>query len=242
VTAPTAEGTLYDIDLRLRPSGNAGPLATSFDAFVKYHQESAWTWEHMALTRARVIVAGETLKAHLEQAIGSFLTAPRDPDALLSDVADMRARMARDRPPTGPWDLKNRRGGLVDIEFLAQYLQLRHGSDHQNDKQPILSANTTEALQRLGDAAILDRGTMEILIDAMRLWRNVQGVVRLSVGESFAERDLPEGCRGFTAEACGFENFDTLCSAVTETAERCHAIFQTLIEEPAASLPPAGQS
>jgi len=235
VTAPTAEGTLYDVDMRLRPSGNAGPLATSFEAFVKYHQESAWTWEQMALTRARVVLAGDTLKAHLEEAVRTALTARRDPDALLRDVAHMRARMERDRPATGPWDMKNLRGGLIDIEFIAQYLQLRHA----RDQSAILSANTTDALRLLGDAAILDKETTDILIAATRLWRNVQGVVRLSVGENFDQPMLPEGCRDFMAEVCGGESFDDLRARIADSAAACHEIFRRLIEEPAHLLPPA---
>jgi len=235
VTAPTVEGTLFEIDMRLRPSGNAGPLATSFEAFVKYHQESAWTWEKMALTRARVVVGGDTLKAHLEDAIDAALTSPRDADALLRDVAHMRARMERDRPPTGPWDVKNLRGGLVDVEFIAQYLQLRHAPD----RPAILSPNTTDALRQLREAGILDEETAEILIASMRLWRNVQGVLRLSVGENFDQPVLPEGCRDFIADVCGGESFDDLRVLIADTAAACHDIFRRMIEEPAQSLPPA---
>ena len=233
VTAPTAEGTLYDIDLRLRPSGNAGPLATSLDAFVKYHQESAWTWEHMALTRARIVVAGDALKTRMEDAIGTVLTTRHDPDALLRDVADMRARMERDRPAAGPWDMKNLRGGLVDIEFIAQYLQLRHAQDQPE----ILSANTTAALRQLRNAAILDKQTADTLIATMRLWRNVQGVIRLSVGENYDQLFLPDGCRTFLAEICGHETFDELRARIVENAATCHEIFRSLIEEPASLLP-----
>ena len=235
VTAPTAEGTLYDIDMRLRPSGNAGPLATSLEAFVKYYQESAWTWEKMALTRARIVVAGNTLKTHLEAAIGTALDANHGADALLGDVAHMRARLERDRPTAGPWDMKNLRGGLIDIEFIAQYLQLRYA----RDQPAILSVNTTEALRRLRAATILDEETAEILIAAMRLWRNVQGVVRLSVGEGFPQPILPEGCQNFMVEVCGGDSFDDLRTRINHSAAICHDIFRRLIEEPARLLPPA---
>ena len=235
VTAPTAEGTLYEIDMRLRPSGNAGPLATSFEAFVKYHQESSWTWEKMALTRARIVLAGETLETHLSEAIHSLLTIRPDEEKLLRDVAHMRDRMARERPAAPPWDMKNLRGGLIDIEFIVQYLQLRYA--HQ---QPaILSPHTTDALNRLRDADLLDGETADTLIPAMRLWRNVQGVVRLSVGEDFDRPALPDGCRTFIAEVCGCKDFDTLRAEITERAAACHEIFQRLIEIPAQSLPPA---
>lgn len=235
ITSPTAEGTLYEIDMRLRPSGNAGPLASAFDSFVKYHQEAAWTWEHMALTRARVIVAGDPLRTQLETSIQNVLTAPRDSDGLLRDVAAMRARIERDRPPNGPWDVKNLRGGLVDIEFLSQYLQLKHA----HDQPDIVSQNTTKALLGLRDHGVIDQKTAETLSGAMSLWRNIQGVIRLSVGESFDVMVLPDGCRSFVETACGHEDFESLREEIIDTAEACHAIFRQLIEEPAAALPPA---
>ncbi len=235
VTAPTGEGVLYEVDLRLRPSGTAGPLATSLESFVKYHEEAAWTWERMALTRARVVVAGEALRTELENAIRKALTAPRDREALLRDVADMRARIERDRVTAGPWDVKNMRGGLVDIEFLAQYLQLHHAME----RPEVLSPNTTEALRRLCKAGVIPESTTATLTEAMRLWRNVQGVLRLSVGESFDEATVSDGCRAFVANVCGRENFTILREEIADTAASCHAIFRAMIEEPARDLPPA---
>jgi glutamate-ammonia-ligase adenylyltransferase len=133
--------------------------------------------------------------------------------------------------------MKNRRGGLIDIEFIAQYLQLRHAPDTTDHHQTILSANTTDALQLLSAASVLDKKTADTLIQAMRLWRNVQGVVRLSVGENFERPVLPEGCQNFIAEVCGFDHFDELRDQIAENAARCHTIFQRLIEEPASLLP-----
>lgn len=238
ITSPTGEGTLYEVDMRLRPSGNAGPLASSFDSFVKYHRESAWTWEHMALTRARVVVAGDALKHRLETAISDVLTAPRDPGGLLRDVASMRARIERERPPSGPWDIKNLRGGLVDIEFLSQYLQLRHAQEHPD----IVAHNTSDALIALSEHGVLDQDTATILYRAMSFWRNIQGVVRLSVGESFDQEILPDGCRTFLVTVCGHENFDLLHEEMMDTARACHEIFRQIIEVPAADLPPVAET
>ena len=235
ITSPTGEGTLYEVDMRLRPSGNAGPLASSFESFIKYHREAAWTWEHMALTRARVIVAGETLRHRLENAIADILTSPRDPDALLRDVAAMRARIERDRPASGPWDVKNLRGGLVDIEFLSQYLQLRHA----HDQPAIIAQNTTRALENLRGHGVIDEKHAAKLIRAMSLWRNIQGVIRLSVGEGFDLALLPDGCRNFVMNVCGHDSFDVLREEIIDTAETCHTIFREIIEDPAADLGPA---
>ncbi len=234
VTAPTAEGSLYEVDMRLRPSGNSGPLAASFESFVKYHRESSWTWEHMALTRARIVVAEGAFREELAEAIRSILTAPRDSDTLLRDVASMRARIERDRKSGGDWDIKNRRGGLVDIEFIAQYLQLRYGPTHPD----ILSSNTTDALLRLKAAGILAPSMADPLIKAMHVWRNVQGVLRLSVGDEFDEEKASSDNRAILARGCRTADFDTLRQTVSDSAAQCYEIFCKLIEGPAANMEP----
>ncbi len=232
VTAPTAEGKLYEMDMRLRPSGNAGPIATSLEAFARYQRESAWTWEHMALTRARIVYAPDFLAAPLAAAIRDILTAPRDGEALLSDVADMRQRMARELGGGDIWDIKHLRGGLIDIEFIAQYLQLRHA----HEVPEVLAPNTTDALARLGDAGLIDRATAGELIAAMGLWRNLQGILRLGFGDGFSEDGAPADSRNLVARACGTESFDALKQKIAATAGRVHAIFETLIEGPAVAL------
>jgi glutamate-ammonia-ligase adenylyltransferase len=127
LSVPTAEGALFEVDTRLRPSGEQGPLAVTLDSFARYQAEQAWTWEHMALTRARVLYGPETARAALARIIEDTLKAKRAPAALRADVLEMRARMAGHKPPKGPLDVKLARGGLVDLEFLVHYLQLRDG-------------------------------------------------------------------------------------------------------------------
>jgi glutamate-ammonia-ligase adenylyltransferase len=232
VSAPTGEGKLYDVDMRLRPSGNAGPLASAFESFVQYHRESAWTWEHLALTRARIITAGDRLRGRLEAAIRDTLTAPRDPDRLLRDVADMRERMARDKPPTGPWDVKMMRGGLVDCEFVVQYLQLRHAHDHPD----VLATNTTDALERLRSAGVIGGDVAGPLNAAVRLWRNLQGTLRLGFGASFDESTAPDGSKALLAASCGADDFAGLKRIVADTARECRDIFDATIDTPARAL------
>jgi glutamate-ammonia-ligase adenylyltransferase len=125
LSAATAAGALYEIDVRLRPSGAQGPLAVSLASFERYQREEAWTWEHMALTRARTVFGASEDRAELERVIAETLAAPRDPAKLRSDVVAMRAEMAAHKPPRGAIDAKLMRGGLVDLEFLVHYLQLR---------------------------------------------------------------------------------------------------------------------
>lgn len=125
LSVPTAQGALYEVDTRLRPQGNQGPLAVSCEAFGKYQREAAWTWEHMALARARVLYGSPRARAELEAVLADVLHAPRDRKALREAVLGMRAEMAKHKPQSGPVDAKLARGGLVDIEFLVHYLQLK---------------------------------------------------------------------------------------------------------------------
>jgi glutamate-ammonia-ligase adenylyltransferase len=125
LSAPTAEGALFEVDTRLRPSGAQGPPAASLDSFARYQNEQAWTWEHMALARARPVYGSEAARDAVRTIICDVLAAPRDPGKLRSDVLEMRATMAAHKPARGPLDVKLGRGGLVDLEFLVHFLQLR---------------------------------------------------------------------------------------------------------------------
>ncbi len=125
LSVATAEGALYEVDTRLRPQGNQGPLAVSLESFVRYQAHDAWTWEHMALTRARPIFGSPVARDELAGAIGAILDRPRDPEALRGAVLAMREEMAVHKAPAGPLDAKLLRGGLVDCEFIVHYLQLR---------------------------------------------------------------------------------------------------------------------
>ena len=127
LSVPTAEGALYEVDTRLRPQGKQGPIAVSFEAFDKYQRESAWTWEHMALARARPIYGSANAREELSGIVNSALCQKRDPAKLREAVLSMRADVLAAKPPAGPLDVKLMRGGLVDSEFLIHYLQLREG-------------------------------------------------------------------------------------------------------------------
>jgi glutamate-ammonia-ligase adenylyltransferase len=122
---PTAEGALYEVDTRLRPSGAQGPLAVSLGSFARYQREDAWTWEHMALCRARPVFGPEQARHELATIVREVLETPRDPVKLRGDVLAMRGEISAHKPPAGPLDAKLLRGGLVDCEFIIHYLQLR---------------------------------------------------------------------------------------------------------------------
>ena len=233
--AQTAEGTLYEVDMRLRPSGSAGPIATSLDAFIRYHQDNAWNWEHMALTRARIVYGTGDLTVRIEEIIQNILAAPRDPDKLVHDVASMRRRIDQEHHTDCLWAAKHFRGGLVDIEFLAQYLQLQHA--HENSE--ILDHNTAVALNRLNEAGYLSKQDTDVLLAALELWQATQSMLRLTLeGEvvDSKEDDMPVGLQKTLAAYCQAENFDSLKKNLSQQAASVHEIFNRIIEKPAAAL------
>ena len=146
LSVPTAEGALYEVDTRLRPQGPKGPLAVSLDSFGRYQLEDAWTWEAMALTRARPITGSPDARMAAQRVIRAALARPRGDEALRRDISAMRAEMARHKPAGGPWDVKLAPGGLVDAEFLVHYLQLRWQKALLPDLDAALAALVAEGL------------------------------------------------------------------------------------------------
>ena len=125
----TNYGVLYQVDMRLRPSGRSGPLATQIDGFIGYQEREAWTWEHMALTRARVVSGVAGFSPHASRRRSATCSAAgATPRVVAADVIEMRAAIAKEKGDADPWDLKYAAGALVDIEFIAQYLQLVHAA------------------------------------------------------------------------------------------------------------------
>ena len=228
LTAKTAEGTLYEVDMRLRPSGNSGPIASSFASFERYHRESAWTWEHMALTRARVVTGSPDLTAKVEAVIRDVLTRERDSERLVMDVAEMRERMAREHKPDSHWEVKHLRGGLVDIEFTAQYLQLRWARQHPG----ILCHNTRDALEAAAAAGVLAGSDLDALVAAWRLWSAVQLVLRQTIAGAFDERTAPRGLRDVLVQAAGLTDFKTLVDRMDDCATQSLEVFERMVGEP----------
>jgi glutamate-ammonia-ligase adenylyltransferase len=236
LTVQTNDGALYEVDMRLRPSGSAGPIACSLAAFTVYQVEQAWTWEHMALCRARVIAGPPELRRRVEAAIHDTLARPRDADRLLRDVADMRTRVATHRPPKGPWDFKLVRGGLFDVDFVVQYLCLRHGATHP----AVPHADPAVALARLADAGLIDRDRAARLSRAYRLFTDLQGLMRLALDQSeadFDEASAPEGLRRLLIKAAGVDSIGDLKQQVIEAAEMAYEAYRDIVERPAARLP-----
>ncbi|MBI2977404.1 MAG: bifunctional [glutamine synthetase] adenylyltransferase/[glutamine synthetase]-adenylyl-L-tyrosine phosphorylase [Rhodospirillales bacterium] len=241
ITAPTAEGHLYEVDMRLRPSGTKGPIASSLDAFKQYHSDTAWTWERMALTRARPLIGPPDLCERIVAAIRATLMAPRNPDSLLRDIADMRARLDADRPADCIWALKHMRGGIVDVEFFAQYLTLRYAPAHPE----ILGHDTRGTLAALVAARLLDADTGRRLTVGWDLWLGLQSLLALTIeGELTRDREdeISRALKQDLVRCGGADDFAALERKIRDTADQVYRVFRTMIEEPAAALPSAAPS
>jgi glutamate-ammonia-ligase adenylyltransferase len=217
ITAPMAEGRLYEVDLRLRPSGEAGPVAAALKAFGIYHAGSAWTWEHMALTRARVVAGSTALSAAIDNAIRATLTMARAPAKLLADVIDMRRRIAEQHPPRNRWNLKYVQGGLVDIEFAVQYLLLREA---YRDPE-LLTTETVAAIERLAAKGHMTAEAAADLCRAVRLAWRIQGLVRLTTQDAFDPDAAPLAIKALlareVADATGIAADENVDFAEAET-------------------------
>jgi glutamate-ammonia-ligase adenylyltransferase len=229
ITAPTAEGRLYDVDMRLRPSGEAGPIASHFAGFARYQSESAWTWEHMALTRARPVAGDPGLCQRISATLAAVLRSPRDPEELVIDVAGMRRRVAEENPRPSPWDLRNRPGGLIDLEFIIQYLTLRHAASSPQ----ILRRGTAEAIAALGEAGLLPPQAQHELGEAAALFRNVQAVLTLLGHGSPSTAVLAEPDAAALTACVGAVDFARLDADITAAAARVSSWYDRLVEQPA---------
>ncbi len=225
LTSKTGAGGLFDVDMRLRPSGNKGPIASSLEGFRKYHAESSWTWEHMALTRARVVAGTPELADRIGAAIREVLCQPRDREELRKSVADMRRRMAESHVAASPWRLKHWRGGLVDAEFIVQYLQLMHAHDHPD----VIEGNTARAAEKLGEIGALKSDDAQMLAEAVRLFRDLQALLRLTVDDAFDPATAPKSLKDRMAQVGGTGSFEALETRIEETGEKVRDLFDRLM-------------
>jgi [glutamine synthetase] adenylyltransferase / [glutamine synthetase]-adenylyl-L-tyrosine phosphorylase len=180
LTAATPAGILYETDMRLRPDGSSGILVVEIEAFREYQEKKAWTWEHQALIKARVICGDAGLIRCFEEIRRDVLVRPRDKNRLKKDVAAMRERMRRQllRPQPGEFDIKQGKGGIVDIEFIVQYLALLHAHDHP---EIIKWTDNVRLLETLAEIGIIDQHIHDLLKEAYLIYRSA--VHRLSLEE-----------------------------------------------------------
>jgi len=228
LTTPTAAGSLYEVDMRLRPTGNKGPVAISLKGFVDYHASQSWTWEHMALTRARLVAGigqGGALREKVAREIRRCLTEKRPAEVVLRDACQMRARMAETFPGRNPFDLKHAPGGLVDIEFIAQALQLVHA----HDLPEILNTNTVAALHNLNGAGFLSAADTATLVASARLQHALTQVLRIALDETPDIEQATPGLKGLLTRAAELGSFAQLQARLTRLQGDTRAIFTRLM-------------
>jgi glutamate-ammonia-ligase adenylyltransferase len=225
LSSPTAAGELYEVDLQLRPSGTAGPVAVSFNAFESYYAGEAETWELLALCRARVVWASSQAFAQdSASAIESILRRPRDASACARDVLDMRALMGAERPPDGFWDLKLSEGGMVDMEFCAQYLQLIAAAGGGPLRQ-----NTDEALAALAACDPVRRVRLESLRNAWRLHQHLSQLLKIALDDGATADDEPPAFKTLLAKAGGARNFASLKARLQAARVDTRKTFEALV-------------
>jgi glutamate-ammonia-ligase adenylyltransferase len=199
LTTQTQSGVIYEIDTRLRPSGRSGPLVTSLRAYHSYQLEKAWTWEHQALVRARMVNGSEALNRRFEAIRFEVLTQARDPEALKRDICTMRQKMvdARDRSDSDSFDLKQGLGGIVDIEFIVQYYVLRWANLHPDLTGPRSSLEVLDVLEAMG---LVSTAEHQILADAYRLYLATEHRLKLAEQASLVSGEDLADSRRMVAE------------------------------------------
>jgi glutamate-ammonia-ligase adenylyltransferase len=225
LSAETAEGSLYQVDMRLRPSGSQGPVATRFSSFDSYQKGSAWTWEHLALTRARVVTGPASLRRQINATIAEVLGKPRDRASVAVDVRAMRAKIADKKGNAEDWDLKQVRGGLIDLEFIAQFLQIVGAGEHPE----VLDQNTELALSKLAAAGVLSSSDAEILVPAARLYHTLTQVLRLCLDKPFVAEEAPRALKDLLARAADMPDFATLEACLKDTLVAVHEAFERIV-------------
>ena len=223
LSSQTAEGGLYEVDMQLRPSGAMGPVSVSFGAFETYYAAEAETWEFLAMTRARVVWSSSAgFAADVTAAIEAALRRPREPKAVIRDVREMRALMERERPPKGEWDLKLGPGGLVDIEFAAQHLQLLNAAEGG----PI-RANTAEALKAFEGQ--VEAQASKALIEAWTLQQNLTQLMKVALGDDPDPASEPKAFRALMARAAGVRDFRALKTRLAAVQKAARAAYLKIV-------------
>jgi len=222
MSSPTAEGKIFDLDFRLRPSGNAGPLATHVEAFFKYQREDAWVWESQSLTRARTVAGDDDLCLRVSSEIPEILRTVSGKKDLKPEIHKMRMLVEKEKGSDNLWDVKASKGGIIDIEFIAQWLVLTNiGSD-------MVPVGTREILRsRLADT--LEVSQKEKLLEAFDLFSNVMHLLRTCLGQSELNESFPQGVQEVLCTALDLPNIATCEAHLKNTQMEVREIFQEVL-------------
>jgi len=225
ISTPTEEGVLYEVDMQLRPSGAKGPAAVSFSAFSKYHEGEAWTWEKMALAKARVIAGAPAFGDEIAAEIDKILRQPRDAVATARDVVDMRRRLAAAKPAISPWDVKTAIGGATDLDFIVQYLTLAVAPEGILKLHP----ETPRAIAALEQAGALGAQDTRILIEAATRFDGVLQLSRAASGGVFAPGGSAEPGRRLMAALFGSSSLQDAEQRLIELENRVRSVYENLV-------------
>ena len=224
LTVATRRGRLYDVDMRLRPSGGKGPLATQFSRFTEYQSKEAETWEHMALTRARPIAGDWALGAEISDAIRFVLTKPPG-DGLGQEVYEMRRLISQAKGDADPWDLKLAAGGLIDIEFLAQYLLLRHA----HAEPSLVCGSPFLVIEAAAKCGVIDAKDARIVLDAYGLFTDSTQILRLTLDPGASPRQANEAVKRRLAKCAGEPSLSALESRLGDTRAEVRGVFDKIL-------------
>lgn len=223
LSAPMAEGVLYEVDMRLRPSGNKGPVATHVEAFSKYQRNEAWVWEHMALTRARTIAGDRSFRDEIDGEVDAILAIPSEVKKTAKEMVEMRALIASEKPPRDNWDLKLRSGGLIDLEFIAQFAVLT------GQVATDMRHTSTELNLRHLKPEFASPAQAEELAGAHHFYSNITQIIRLCVDDNTGREDYLPGLLELLCRAAELPDIGHVEHQMDQTTELVAKAFKQLL-------------
>jgi glutamate-ammonia-ligase adenylyltransferase len=228
LTVPTRRGTLYAVDMRLRPSGNKGPAATQYRGFLDYHfGHEADLWEHLALVRARPVAGDFSFMNEVSEVLRKILTKPRDIESIRKGTREMRELLAREKGNSDPWDFKHVAGGLMDIEFVAQALVLEEGATHPD----LIASETTTILSNAKRLGLMNAKDLTPLIEAYSLMRDMMQWLRAMVSGDFSPSKADRALLKRLATLTGLPDFKMLELHFAELREKVGEVVKKRLAE-----------
>lgn len=224
LSAPMAEGVLYEVDMRLRPSGNKGPVATHIEAFGKYQRNDAWVWEHMALTRARAIVGDQSFRDEIDAEVDAILAIPSEVKKTAKEMTDMRALIASEKPPRDNWDMKLRSGGLIDLEFIAQFAVLT-GQVATETRHTSTELNLRHLKPDFSSPALAEE-----LATAHHFYSNLTQIIRLCVDDNTGREDYLPGLLELLCRAAELPDIAHVEHQLDQTTDTVAKAFKQLLK------------
>jgi [glutamine synthetase] adenylyltransferase / [glutamine synthetase]-adenylyl-L-tyrosine phosphorylase len=224
LTTMGKEGRLYEVDTRLRPSGKQGLAAVSIGAMRHYFDEMAWTFEFMALTKARPVAGDMSLGAELAELVAYEIGKPRDAVKLKADVADMRERVAKELPAKTIWNLKYARGGLMDMDFICQYLLLRYAHEYS-----LTGGSSEHVLLQLNTHNLLPAHVVQELLTHNTFLVQLLNILRLSSPEMLDEQTAMPGLKKLLSTSLQLPDFASLKEALSQVENAVHAHYIAIV-------------